>query len=112
MSERSVVATGAAPGAVGPYAQGIDESVEARPSGLITGPQSTAAALQRQLRPRRTCPLDAEPAASPGRVTHWVDPEVVVEVEFTVWTIEGRLRHPVFRRVRADKAADEAVGDA
>jgi bifunctional non-homologous end joining protein LigD len=68
--------------------------------------------LQRRTTERRTCPLDPVPPASPGRVVHWVEPVVVVEIEFTVWTTEGRLRHPVFRRVREDKTASEAVGDA
>jgi bifunctional non-homologous end joining protein LigD len=72
----------------------------------------TAAALQRRTQVRPDCPVAPVPPASPGRVTHWVEPEVVVEIEFTVWTTEGRLRHPVFRRVREDKTADEAVGDA
>jgi bifunctional non-homologous end joining protein LigD len=72
----------------------------------------TASALQRRMTARRDCPLAPVPPASPGRVTHWVEPEVVVEIEFTLRTTEGRLRHPVFRRVREDKTADEAVGDA
>jgi bifunctional non-homologous end joining protein LigD len=72
----------------------------------------SAAALQRRLRDCPACALPDVPAASPGRVTRWVEPEVVVEVEFAVWTTEGRLRHPVFRRVRDDKAVDEAMGDA
>jgi bifunctional non-homologous end joining protein LigD len=71
----------------------------------------TASALQRRLRMRRDCAVSPVPPASPGRVTHWVDPEVVVEIQFTLWTSEGRLRHPVFRRLRDDKTADEAVGD-
>jgi bifunctional non-homologous end joining protein LigD len=71
----------------------------------------TASALQRRLRTRRDCVVSPVPPASPGRVTHWVDPEVVVEIQFTLWTSEGRLRHPVFRRLRDDKTADEAVGD-
>jgi len=72
----------------------------------------TAADLQRRLTTRRDCPLPVEPPSSPGRVTRWVEPEVVVEVRFTMWTSEGRLRHPVFHRTRSDKTADEAVGDA
>jgi bifunctional non-homologous end joining protein LigD len=72
----------------------------------------TAGALQRRMTAQRACPLAEVPVASPGRVTHWVVPEVVVEIEFTLRTTEGRLRHPVFRRVRDDKTADEAVGDA
>jgi bifunctional non-homologous end joining protein LigD len=88
------------------------------PTGLVFAGKAgsgltarTATALQRRLRPRRDCALAVVPPASPGRVTHWVVPESVVEIEFTAWTNEGRLRHPVFRRVREDKRADEAVGD-
>lgn len=72
----------------------------------------TAAGLQRRLHGRPDCPLGEIPPASPGRVTRWVEPEVVVEIEFTLTTTEGRLRHPVFRRIRDDKRVDEAVGDA
>ena len=72
----------------------------------------TAAALQRRLRPRARLPgVAGVPPASPGARVHWVEPEVVVEIQFTLWTADGRLRHPVFRRVRDDKTADEAVGD-
>ena len=38
---------------------------------------------------------------------HWVDPRMVVEVEFTEWTADGRLRHPSFVGVREDKPARE-----
>lgn len=60
---------------------------------------------------RTSCPIADEPRPSPGRVVSWVEPEVVVEVEFTAWTSDGRLRHPVYRRLRTDKAATEAEGD-
>ena len=33
----------------------------------------------------------------------WVKPEIVVEVKFAEWTQDGRLRAPVFLRVRDDK---------
>ncbi|HZZ97900.1 MAG TPA: non-homologous end-joining DNA ligase [Jatrophihabitantaceae bacterium] len=88
------------------------------PNGLVFAGKAgsgltgrTASALQRRLRVRRDCAVAPVPPASPGRVTHWVDPDVVVEIQFTLWTSEGRLRHPVFRRLREDKSADEAVGD-
>jgi bifunctional non-homologous end joining protein LigD len=35
----------------------------------------------------------------------WVKPELVVEVKFAEWTKDGRLRAPVFLRVRDDKPA-------
>lgn len=37
----------------------------------------------------------------------WVAPTLVVEVEFTERTRDGRLRHPVFRGVREDRDARE-----
>jgi bifunctional non-homologous end joining protein LigD len=38
----------------------------------------------------------------------WVRPELVCEVTFVEWTRDGRLRAPVFERLRPDKAAAEA----
>ncbi|MDO8579175.1 MAG: DNA ligase D [Dehalococcoidales bacterium] len=35
--------------------------------------------------------------------TTWVKPEIVVEVKFSEWTRDGKLRAPVFLRVRDDK---------
>jgi bifunctional non-homologous end joining protein LigD len=46
-----------------------------------------------------------------GRRLRWVQPELVVEVEFSAWTTDGRLRQPVFRGIRLDKQVDEARGD-
>ena len=60
---------------------------------------------------RRDCPLPEVPPASPGgRMVHWVEPELVVEVKYTLITSEGRLRQPVFLRVRDDKTVEEATG--
>jgi bifunctional non-homologous end joining protein LigD len=71
----------------------------------------SATALQKQLTARRSCPLPELPPASPGgRMVHWVEPEVVVEVKFTSVTTDGRLRQPVFLRVRTDKTIEEATG--
>jgi bifunctional non-homologous end joining protein LigD len=41
------------------------------------------------------------------RSAHWVRPELVVEVKFTEWTEEGRLRHPSFKGLRFDKPASD-----
>jgi bifunctional non-homologous end joining protein LigD len=43
-------------------------------------------------------------------MVHWVEPELVVEVKYTLITSEGRLRQPVFLRVRDDKTVEEATG--
>ncbi|MGA3221533.1 MAG: non-homologous end-joining DNA ligase [Acidimicrobiales bacterium] len=57
----------------------------------------------------------AERRTSPFRsgtntdVARWVDPELVVEVEFSNWTADGRLRHPRFLGARPDKSSKEVV---
>jgi bifunctional non-homologous end joining protein LigD len=43
-----------------------------------------------------------------GPVT-WVKPELVCEVALSGWTEDDLMRHPVFFRLREDKAAREAV---
>jgi bifunctional non-homologous end joining protein LigD len=45
--------------------------------------------------------------APPGRGVHWVEPELVAEVEFTEWTRDGSLRHPTFRGLREDREPEE-----
>src|SRR6266540_7265881 len=40
---------------------------------------------------------------------HWVRPEIVVQVAFIEWTVNGKLRHPRLLGVRTDKAAREVV---
>ncbi len=60
--------------------------------------------LLQQLRrlARASSPLGSRPSAVP-RTAAWVEPRMVVEVSFTEWTSDGRLRHPVFQGVRQDK---------
>ncbi len=38
-----------------------------------------------------------------ARHAHWARPELVAEVTFTEWTGEGKIRHPSFHGLRADK---------
>jgi bifunctional non-homologous end joining protein LigD len=71
----------------------------------------TAADLQRRLVARPAGPAAPAPEPTRGRRTHWVEPEVVVEVSFSMWTGEGRLRQPVLRRLRPDKTPEEAHAD-
>lgn len=46
---------------------------------------------------RSTCPFTTTPGAA-----HWVEPALVVEVEFTQWTPDGKLRHPSYKGIRED----------
>lgn len=69
------------------------------------------AALARRLSARGRPPLSDVPPPSPGRHVTWVEPEVVVEVTYSHWADDGRLRHPVFVTVREDKLAQEVARD-
>lgn len=55
---------------------------------------------------RKTAPFDKElPAETKG--AHWVTPKLVVEVEYTEFTSEGRIRHGAYKGLREDKEASE-----
>src|SRR5205823_3392683 len=43
------------------------------------------------------------------KVATWVRPRFVVQVAFTEWTGDNRLRHPSFLGIREDKGVDEVV---
>jgi bifunctional non-homologous end joining protein LigD len=45
----------------------------------------------------------------PDRTIRWVEPELVVEVQFAGWSGSGRLRHSVYLGLREDKTADEVI---
>ena len=45
----------------------------------------------------------------PSRGVHWVRPELVVQVGFTEWTGDGKLRHPRYLGLRRDKQAKDVV---
>ena len=40
---------------------------------------------------------------------HWIRPELVVQVGFSEWTRDGRLRHPRFSGLRTDKPASDVI---
>jgi ATP-dependent DNA ligase len=40
---------------------------------------------------------------------HWVRPEIVVQVAFIEWTVNGKLRHPRLLGVRSDKPPRDVV---
>ena len=59
--------------------------------------------LQERASPR--CPFRSRPPANER--PHWVTPDLVVEVAFTEWTDERRLRHPKYLGVRDDIRPDD-----
>jgi DNA ligase D-like protein (predicted ligase) len=70
--------------------------------------RATLRELRTRLEPLRR---DDSPFADEvkGRATTWVDPDLVVQIGFSEWTRDGRLRHPRFLGVREDKDAREVV---
>ncbi|MBV9297952.1 MAG: non-homologous end-joining DNA ligase [Verrucomicrobia bacterium] len=47
--------------------------------------------------------------ASEMKLCHWIEPEIVGEIKFKEWTMDHRLRQPVFLGLRGDKDAKEVV---
>ena len=56
---------------------------------------------------QKSCPFDPPPEGALARSAHWVRPQLVCEVRFTEWTSDGKIRHPAFKGLRADKKAKE-----
>ncbi|MFD8494515.1 non-homologous end-joining DNA ligase [Amycolatopsis sp. NPDC059657] len=52
-------------------------------------------------------PPFADPVREKG--AHWVRPELVAQIEFAEWTPEGKLRHPRYLGLRADKKPADVV---
>ncbi|WP_202921850.1 DNA ligase D [Anatilimnocola aggregata] len=51
------------------------------------------------------CPFDPIPTRERGPEVRWVLPQLVAQIQFTGWTEEAVLRHPVFLGRREDKTA-------
>ena len=68
---------------------------------------------RRRLAPlaRGTSPFESVPAEVRGRPVTWVEPQLVVEVEFAEWTPEGRLRFASYQGLRSDKDPREVHRD-
>lgn len=54
---------------------------------------------------QRESPFVNPPRAGLARHAHWVKPQLVAEIAFSEWTDDGKVRHPSFQGLRADKPA-------
>jgi DNA ligase D-like protein (predicted ligase) len=71
--------------------------------------EDTLSRLRAQLNRRQRAQPPFDAGDLPRRGVGWVAPELVVEVSFTEWTRDGRLRHPRYQGVRRDKDPAEVV---
>jgi bifunctional non-homologous end joining protein LigD len=71
--------------------------------------EKTLRDLEKRLAPleRGTSPFQA--GAKPPKGAHWVEPRLVVEIDFGEWTREGILRHPSYKGLRDDKDPRDVV---
>jgi bifunctional non-homologous end joining protein LigD len=65
--------------------------------------------LKRMFTARKTSPFHSDLPRDVTRDAHWVEPDLVGEVAYAVWTTDGRLRHPAWRGVRDDLEPDDVV---
>jgi bifunctional non-homologous end joining protein LigD len=65
------------------------------------------AEMYHRLKPleRRTSPFAEVPKTNER--AHWVEPRIVVEVKFSEWTADGKLRQPIYLGTRDDKSPHE-----
>jgi bifunctional non-homologous end joining protein LigD len=65
--------------------------------------------LQATLTPRGTSPFEGVLPREVTRDAHWVEPDLVGEVAYAVWTADSKLRHPSWKGVRDDLEPDDVV---
>ena len=95
---------------LGVYEDGVLVYVGRAGSGLDTAGLRDLHARLAPLAVAR-CPFTrGSPPCGPAH--HWVRPELVCEVRFSEWTGDGRIRHPVFLGLRADKRPTEVGREA
>jgi bifunctional non-homologous end joining protein LigD len=65
--------------------------------------------LKRMFTARSTSPFHGTLPREVTRDAHWVEPDLVGEVAYAVWTADGRLRHPSWKGIRDDLEPDDVV---
>lgn len=114
-----VEGSGGLAGSIGSLIVGVyDQPAAQQPVGSLTPAGSVGSgltdaerrALSEALVPGPN-PFNSEVPAL-GGVPHWVEPTVVVEVEYSLWSSGDYLWHPVYRGRRIDKQPTEVVREA
>lgn len=94
---------GALAGTIGSVVIGVYDNGELIPvgsvgSGLTDAERTTLRSL---MRPTDACPFAREPELVRGPAV-WVEPTLVIEVEYGFWPEDGNVRHPVYAGRRSD----------
>jgi len=95
---------------IGALLVGVHDEGGFRDVGKVgTGFSSKDRRALRQLldKDRVSKPMAVDAEARKGAV--WVRPRHVAQIQFTEWTEDGRLRHPVYQGLRTDKQPVEVV---
>jgi len=71
--------------------------------------QKSLAAVHKLLQKNQTSKMPFSSKPPTLKNVTWVKPKILVEVEFSQWTQEGRLRHPSFKGLRKDKSPTEVT---
>jgi bifunctional non-homologous end joining protein LigD len=103
-------------GGIGSMLVGVQDGGELVYCGHVgTGfTQQTLHMLAGKLKPliRATSPFGATVPADEARSARWVEPVLIAEVEFVMWTKSGRLRAPAYKGLRDDKDPAEVVRES
>jgi bifunctional non-homologous end joining protein LigD len=65
--------------------------------------------MYRRLKPLETDRVPFSTKPKTNEKAHWVTPKIVVEVKFSEWTTDGKLRQPIFLGIRDDKNPKDVV---
>jgi bifunctional non-homologous end joining protein LigD len=97
-------------GRLGALLVGVHEGGALRFVGKV-GTGFTDAMLDEMGRTLAPLARDTSPFANkvPFKGAHWVEPELVCDVEFGEWTSTGTLRHPSYKGLRDDKSPRDVV---
>jgi bifunctional non-homologous end joining protein LigD len=96
---------------IGALLLGVYESGSLRFAGRVGSGFSDAELhrLSGLLAPLRRASSPFKAGAKPPRGAIFCEPRLVAEVEFTEWTFDGSLRHPVYKGLREDKRPEEVA---
>ncbi len=71
--------------------------------------QQTLQEVYNKLKPLITDQSPVKEKIKTNMPVTWVKPTYICEIEFTEWTADAKMRHPIFLRMREDKSLNEII---